>query len=131
MADLRGAPAAEDQRDDVEPQGAVLDPMGGDEMTGSLGDPLPLGQVDRRLGGAERLVRPRADFDENERAVAVHHDQVQFTQRAGVVADESPQTLILEEPLATSLPPSAEPDPVAQQSASIENHLDELRVDRA
>jgi hypothetical protein len=123
VADLRGTSMAEDQGDDVETQGAVLDPMGSDEMAGGPADPLPFGRVDRRLGGAELLIRPRADLDEDERAVAGHHDQVQLAKLAGIIADEGPQAPILEESLATSLSPPAESGPVAQQSAPIENHL--------
>ena len=83
-------------------------------------DPLLLGRGDRGLGGTEPLIRPRADLDEDERAVGIHHDQVQLAHLAGVVADEGPQALVLEEPLAASLAPPAELGPVAQQPASIQ-----------
>jgi hypothetical protein len=123
VADLRGTAVAEDQGDDVEPQRAVLDPVDRDEMAGGPAQPLSFGRGDRRLDGAELLIRPRADLDEDERAVAGHHDQVQLAELAGVVADEGPQALVLEESLAAFFAPAAQLGPIFQQPASYQEHL--------
>ena len=48
----------------------------GDEMAGREHQPAPLGRVDARCGTAVNAVATRAHLDEDERAVAVAHHQV-------------------------------------------------------
>ena len=107
MTNLRGTTGPENQGNNVKTQRAVFDLVGGEEVSGGPDQTLSLGRRDRIFGGPEGFIRPRADLDEDDRPVGVHHDQVQLARPAGVVAGQRSEALFLEESFAASLAPAA------------------------
>ncbi|HUW19540.1 MAG TPA: hypothetical protein VMW16_09580 [Sedimentisphaerales bacterium] len=109
MSYLWRAGSAEDDSHDVEAEGPVFYVVGGEEIAGG---PERFGffwGCDDGLDGVEGFTRPGFDLDEDDRAVGVDHDQIDFAGLTGEVAGEEFEAFSFEEGFAAFLAPSAEP----------------------
>lgn len=71
-------------------------------------DPLLLLPADTRRRAAIVPLRPRTDFDEHQRAVAIAHHEIDFAATARHVTRDEPQALPLQEFLRARLESGAD-----------------------
>ena len=87
----------QDDSNDVEAEGAVIDFVFGEEKAGGLSHPGFFGEGDYIFGVGEVLVFAGFDFDENYCAICVGHNEVYFTASAAEVMVEEFEAFFLKE----------------------------------
>lgn len=108
MPDLGRAFFSQYDCDHIESVRPIFYLVGGQKIPGRTDHPGSLGAGDGRFGRAEIFVRPGLDLDKDQRAVAIDHDQVDFTRFAEEISCEGFETLAFEESLGVFLAPPAE-----------------------
>lgn len=91
--------------------------MGGQKIPGRTSHPCLFGPSDGRFGRAEIFACPGFDLNKDQCAVAIDHDQIDFTCLAEKISREGFEALAFEESLGVFLAPAAQPRFVGQQSA--------------
>ena len=120
MSCLRLAFFAQHYCNNVEAKRAVLYILGCKKIAGGPEHSDFLGRRDGRLGWAKTFVRPGLYLDENNSAVGIDHNQVDFAGLAGKVASELLEALAFEKLLAAFFTPSTEEPAVRQQPAFVQ-----------
>lgn len=107
MSDLGRAFFGQDDGDDVEAEGAILDLMSCLEVAGGAVHSGLLVKRDGRLGRAEIFAGPGLDLDEDERTVGIDHNQIDLARFTKKITRERFEALAFEILLAAFLTPSA------------------------
>jgi hypothetical protein len=107
MADLFCSGFIEDDCDDVEAEGAVVDFVFGEEKSGGFFHTGFFGEGNYVFCVGEVLVFAGFDFDKNYCAVGVGHNEVDFTLAAAEIAVEVFEPFFSEEREAMFFPPPA------------------------
>lgn len=127
MSYLFAAGLPEYYRDDVEATGAVLYVVGGEEIAGRFGEFGLFGLCDDRLGGLEGFVASCFHLNEDDDALVVDHNEVDFAGFAGEVGGKFPEAFSREEFPAAFFTPSAEQFCVSRQLASAYEPTEQFR----
>lgn len=129
MSDLWLPFFGQDDGDDVEAKGAVVDFVACEKVAGGAVHSGLLVKRDGRLGRAEIFAGPGLDLDEDERPIGVDHNPVDLTGFAVEIARKRFEALAFEILLAILFAPSAEQllicqqlPPIRQQVSYIESH---------
>ena len=107
MFNLFGDGFIEDYSNDVEAERAVIDFVFGEKKAGGFFHPGFFGEGDYIFGVGEILVVAGFDFDENNCAVGVGHNEVDFTAAAAEVTVEEFEAFFLKEGEAVFFTPFA------------------------
>ena len=113
----------EDNRNDIEAEGAVFYIICCEEITGGAEQSGFLGLCDRIFGRGEIGAGLCSHLDEDNCSVGTDHDKVKLASLAGEVAGEGFEAFFFEELFATFFAPSAEVFAVGQQLLSIQKQF--------
>jgi hypothetical protein len=114
MSYLRGSFLAQHYRNNIEAAGPVLYFTGCEEITGSYFEFIFFIESDNRFDGFEIFAGPGFYLDENDGAIGIDHDEVDFAGFTGEVAGEFFEAFCFEIFFAAFFAPSAEEFAVGQ-----------------
>ena len=112
MSYLWSAGLAQDDRDNIEATGAVLDIMRCKEIAGGSSQSGFFGRCDGVLSFGEFFIRPGLDLDKNNTSFGIDHNQIYLAGFAAKISSEDFHAFAFEKFLAAFFTPSAEPLPV-------------------